>query len=150
MLKGEYRYGTDNLSEAFNIRKTVFGKEFNFLEEELFDDFELDSIHVLIYYKDIAIGTGRLYYSGESYKIGRIAVLKEYRKNGIGEFLVNMLIDKALLLGADEVIVHSQERAVDFYKKLGFHTIDNIPFKEFNIPHIKMIYYKKNNNKCKS
>ncbi len=58
----------------------------------------------------------------KQYQIRGMAILKNYQKNGIG---------KQLVLEAEKIIIQKQvnfiwfnarESAVDFYKKLGYHT----------------------------
>lgn len=68
------------------------------------------------------IGTGRLTPDG---KIGRMAVLREWRGRGVGEALLQALIDRARALGWTEVRLNAQVGAVDFYARYGF-----VPFGE--------------------
>lgn len=124
MICGRYYLGLERMEEIAPIRRKVFATELGFPEDILFDEADETAIHALAY-KDInrtiPVASGRLYKTEEGdYKIGRIAVVKEERKQGFGDFIVRMLVDKALMMGADRVIVGSQPHAIQFYEKIGF------------------------------
>ena len=70
--------------------------------------------------------------------IGRIAVLKKFRRKGIGTDLVEFFIDKATTMGLIEVELNAQTHALDFYEELGFERTGDI-FTEANMPHIRMV-----------
>lgn len=70
--------------------------------------------------------------------IGRVAVLKAYRKRGIGTALTKFLIARAAEEGFPRVIIHSQTHAVEFYARLGFSP-EGKEFMEAGIPHIRMV-----------
>jgi len=67
----------------------------------------------------------------------RMAVLKHYRRKGIGKemllFLDGVLKDKQV----KQVIIHAQLEVVPFYKLCGFNEL-GLPFQEAGIKHIKM------------
>jgi predicted GNAT family N-acyltransferase len=63
------------------------------------------------------IGTGRL---TPEHKIGRMAVLPEWRNRGVGDAMLQALIDKARELGWHEVSLHAQASAINFYARQGF------------------------------
>lgn len=128
MICGRYYLGLDHMEEIEPIRLEVFGTEQGFPKDIIIDETDETAIQAVVY-KDInrtiPVGTGRLYKisNGADYKIGRIAVKKEERGQGYGDFIVRMLVDKALLMGADRVLVGSQPQAIEFYKKIGFRPI---------------------------
>ncbi|TCK86783.1 putative GNAT family N-acyltransferase [Natranaerovirga hydrolytica] len=148
MLKGEYLFGTDDIQKCFTIRDKVFRQELNINHKDLFDPIDKESIHVLITFQNKPVATGRLFYNGTFYKMGRIAVLKEYRKNKIGEFLVTMMLDKAFSMGAKFVVVNAQESAIGFYKKLGFVINKENPVFELGLLHYEMMLEARE-SKCK-
>lgn len=71
------------------IRETVFIKEQGFENE--FDEIDSVAIHILVKKDKKAIATARLYLENNSYHIGRIAVLKEYRALKIGSKIIKTL-----------------------------------------------------------
>ncbi len=130
MICGKYYLGLDHMEEVALIWEEVFVTEQGFPRNVVFDDMDETAIHAVVY-KDsertIPIAAGRLYKTGEEdYKIGRIAVKKEERGQGFGDFIVRMLVDKALMMGADRVIISSQPHAVKFYETIGFRPTGEI------------------------
>jgi predicted GNAT family N-acyltransferase len=81
-----------------------------------------------------AIGTGRLEPTG---KIGRVAVLPQYRGTGVGSAIVRHLVTQATELGLTEVYLHAQTAALGFYERLGFRA-EGPEFDEVGIPHRRM------------
>ncbi len=140
MIQGKYLYYGDDLSEAFEIRKQVFVLEQGVSLEAEFDNYDDLAVHVIVYDKadnKNPVATGRVYHDGNNYKIGRIAVIKEERGKQYGDFVVRLLINKAFLSGADEIIINAQVSAIPFYAKIGFIAYGKI-FKEAGIDHISM------------
>jgi len=142
MICGRYYLGLDHMEEIEPIRREVFGAELGFPKNINFDEIDEIAIHAVVY-KDInrtiPVATGRLYKTGEGqdYKIGRIAVKKEERGQGFGDFIVRMLVDKGLMMGADRVIVGAQPHAIKFYEKIGFKRTGEC-YKEADIEHTVM------------
>lgn len=137
MVKGVYLNGEDDLSDAFDIRRKVFIEEQKVAEELEMDGMDAYAIHAVAYAEGKAVATGRIIYDGDTYKIGRVAVLKEERGKQYGDFIVRMLADRAFLHGAKEVLLGSQLHAVGFYEKIGFEPYGEV-FDDAGIPHIHM------------
>lgn len=123
--------------DAIMIRKVVFEDEQGFEEE--FDELdESDKVKHMVFYKDSEpIGTCRYYIEDNEYRIGRIAVIKEYRGKGIGEFIVRVAEDKVFEIGGRETVLSAQVRAKGFYEKIGYAEEGEIYMEEM-CPHIKM------------
>lgn len=142
MICGRYYLGLDHMEEIAPIRREVFGAEQGWSEEILFNEVDEAAIQAVVY-KDmdrtIPVGVGRLHKTenGEDFKIGRIAVKKEERGQGYGDFIVRMLVDKALMMGADRVLVGAQPHAVAFYQKIGFRPVGET-YVEAGIEHTVM------------
>ena len=117
------------------IRNKVFVEEQGVPPALEWDGLDEGSYHVLAYSPEGApIGTGRLLPDG---RIGRIAVLPEWRKKGVGRALLDLLLVIANKMGNDEVRLHAQTRAVAFYRKRGF-VRQGKEFMEAGIPHVTM------------
>ncbi len=75
------------------------------------------------------------------HQIGRMAVLKHYRKQGYGRQLIQAIIDYHL--NADKhpspLFLHAQLQALDFYKREGFIE-QGEEFLDAEIVHKTMIY----------
>lgn len=80
------------------------------------------------------VGTGRLLPDGH---IGRMAVRRPARGEGIGAAMLNALIDEALKRGDRAVMLNAQTQAEAFYARFGFER-DGEEFMEAGIPHIHM------------
>ncbi len=152
MICGRYYLGLDHMEEIAPIRREVFGLEQGWTDDILFDETDETAVQAVVY-KDInrtmPVGVGRLHKTGDGldYKIGRIAVKKEERGQGYGDFIVRMLVDKGLLMGADRVLVGAQPRAIEFYKKIGFRPVGEA-YVEAGIEHTVMEI--KQNTICKA
>lgn len=117
------------------VREPVFIIEQNVPIEEEWDALDPLCHHVIARdSNNKPIGTGRL---TPEHKIGRMAVLKEWRGKEVGAALLQTLIDKARELGWPEVSLNSQVSALGFYDKFGFVSYGE-EFEEAGIMHRKM------------
>ena len=115
------------------VRRRVFIIEQKISESEEWDDADENSSHVLAFSeKRDAVGTGRLEPTG---KIARLAVLGEYRGQGVGSAMLIRLVEEARQRDFDQVYLHAQTHALNFYKKFGFVSDEEI-FSEGGIPHV--------------
>lgn len=100
-----------------NVRYAVFVAEQNVPQDLEFDDQDPMSIHVVAFKNLVPIGTGRLASDG---KIGRMAVLKNFRKQGIGRKILLKLIQIGREKGIRKYYLSSQCHAIPFYEKMDF------------------------------
>ncbi len=117
------------------IRQKVFVEEQNVPQDEEWDGLDERAWHFLAV--DEAgryIGCARLLESGQ---IGRMAVLKDFRKSGIGGELLEEAVRKAESLGLTEVFLHAQTHAQYFYADHDF-LAEGDEFAEAGIAHITM------------
>lgn len=70
-------------------------------------------------------------------RIGRLAVLAEHRRYGVGRALMQACHAAALGEGLAEVWCHAQVAAVPFYRALGYAATGK-PFEEAGIEHVTM------------
>lgn len=120
--------------DAKFIRKQVFIIEQNIPEEEEWDDQDMISDHFVVYDQDQPIATARLL---QNNSVGRVAVLKAYRGQGIGRMIMLEIIRQAHQQDRTFLQLSSQVHAISFYEKLGF-SIQGDAYDECGIPHIKM------------
>jgi predicted GNAT family N-acyltransferase len=117
------------------VRETVFMWEQNVPEDLEWDGLDPDCTHVLACDEHgEAIGTGRITAQG---RIGRMAVLREWRNHGIGDLLLLALIDLARKRGLSRVTLASQTPAMGFYGRHGFRAFGDV-FEDAGIPHREM------------
>lgn len=81
------------------------------------------------------VATGRLLPDGH---IGRMAVRKSARGQGIGAQVLSALLDEAKRLGYRDLVLHAQTHALDFYRRFGFESRGE-EFNEAGVPHQQMI-----------
>ena len=119
------------------VRLAVFVQEQHVPQSLELDGLDATAVHFLALLEEYPVGTARLLPSGQ---IGRMAVLKRYRNQGIGGELLNATVSRALKLGYANIFLHAQVSAEDFYLRHGFQTISD-PFEEADILHQAMKYW---------
>jgi len=121
---------------CLKIRRKVFIEEQQIDEKIELDDDRVKAFNFIALYNDRYVGTARYRITDSGIKLERFAILKPYRKLGIGKSLVKYL--KKSLINESKVYLHAQKQVVDFYKKLGFKKTGKI-FYEAGVPHYKLI-----------
>ncbi len=119
-----------------SVRRIVFVIEQQVPEEMEIDEFDPLCFHVLAIdtTRRQPIGTARLLPDG---RIGRVAVLKEWRKRGVGLALMKSLIAQCRAEERKEVTLNAQIGTLEFYQKLGFVS-EGKEFEEAGILHRTM------------
>jgi predicted GNAT family N-acyltransferase len=117
------------------VRRAVFIEEQGITERDEWDESDPLCWHVLAVASNRdAVGTGRMDPAG---KIGRVAVLPQYRGTGVGAAIVGHLVGLAEAQGLAAVYLYAQSSALGFYERLGFQA-DGPEFDEVGIPHRRM------------
>jgi len=117
------------------VRERVFVEEQAVPADLEWDGLDADCVQAVAESAECdVIGTGRLHPGG---KIGRMAVLREWRGAGVGAGLLRVLMDEARSRGMEEVYLHAQTRVLGFYERLGF-VAEGEEFDEADIPHRAM------------
>jgi predicted GNAT family N-acyltransferase len=125
------------MAQAYAIRRLVFIEEQRVPEEIELDADDAIAVHALALEGADAVGCGRMVVHGGKVKIGRMAVLKQRRGEGIGALILAHLIDLARSRGIRKAILHAQLTAQGFYLKNGFTPLGEV-FKEAGIAHREM------------
>lgn len=121
--------------EASRIRFAVFVQEQRVPREMELDDLDPRCVHALAYATDgTAIATGRLLPDAH---IGRMAVLKAWRGQGIGGAILERLVEAARERGEREVALSAQTHALEFYARHGF-VAEGDTYLDAGIPHRMM------------
>ncbi|MFK2827064.1 GNAT family N-acetyltransferase [Bacillus sp. B190/17] len=131
----------EDLKKAFDIRKEIFVKEQGVPFEDEFDEFDTlngQCEHLLVYFNEQPVGTGRIRMVDGYGKLERICILQPYRKLGLGKIIIKALEEAAERNGVSKVKLHGQKQAEGFYNKLGYQTSSDL-FMEDGIPHILMV-----------
>lgn len=123
----------DSLREhAQDLRVEVFVVEQGVPIELEWDEGDEVSMHAVAFDAEgLPVATGRLLPDGH---IGRMAVRKSARGQGIGSRVLEALLAEARRLGYGRLVLHAQTHAIDFYRKHGFME-EGDEFLEAGIPH---------------
>lgn len=119
------------------IRIQVFVDEQNVPVEIEQDDRDPVCVHALARVDGQPVATGRIDIEAAG-KIGRIAVLKEFRRQRIGQAVMHSLEQIARENSLPSLFLNSQLSAKAFYESLGYTPVGN-HFMEANIEHVKMV-----------
>jgi predicted GNAT family N-acyltransferase len=128
-LRIEFVASKEQMEQALAIRRRVFIEE-----QQVPEDLEIDehdrpdawgktADHALAFLDDVPVATGRLLLdedTAHNAHIGRVAVLAERRKEGIGRALMGALQDRARILGYPGITLAAQLHALGFYGRLGY------------------------------
>jgi len=126
------------LHAAFNIRIAVFVEEQGVALEVELDEHDAYADHVLVYFDNQPVATGRVRIVNDTAKLERICVMPSHRKYGIGKAVVQALEEIAKEKGLRKAKLHGQTQAMPFYEKLGYISASD-EFMEEGIPHKLMI-----------
>jgi predicted GNAT family N-acyltransferase len=118
------------------VRCQVFVVEQQVPESLELDKNDVGCHHVLVSdSQGRPVGAGRIKADGH---IGRMAVLKDCRGQGIGAAMLDALLQYARAQGHASVFLYAQISAVPFYARCGFMESGE-PFMEAGIPHRPMV-----------
>ncbi len=109
------------------------------LKEE-FDTIDNTAVHTVGFINGSPAATGRIFPAEENgaYYLGRLAVLKDFRKGGTGSKMLAFLENEAAKRSASKIILHAQIQAQPFYEKNGY-IAEGEPFLDESTPHITMV-----------
>ncbi len=117
------------------VREQVFVAEQRVPRELEWDEWDERCEHaVACNSRGEAIGTARLLPDG---RIGRMAVLGEWRRRGVGAALLEALLEQARKRSMRHITLHAQAHAAGFYRRFGFNERGG-EFLEAGIPHVEM------------
>ena len=120
-----------------HVRRQVFIEEQGIDPAEEWDELDTDATFAIaVDANNHVIGTARLLSQG---KIGRLAVLREYRRQGVATALLRHLLDLAKQRGYERIALSAQQSVMEFYLKQGFEPVGP-PHVEVGIPHQNMQY----------
>ena len=127
------------LVQALAIRIRVFVQEQRVPAEIELDTDDQRAIHFIATISGRAVGTARVVLKHDNAKIGRMAVLKSYRRKSVGAALLKRAILTAKRLHARRIYLHAQVAVIGFYQRMGFRAVGR-GFDEAGIAHRKMLF----------
>ncbi|KAH9258263.1 hypothetical protein BASA81_003312 [Batrachochytrium salamandrivorans] len=120
-------------------RMEVFVKEQQIPVEIEFDSRDATAWHFAVTMSgkvEEVVGSARLLPDGH---IGRVCVLFQYRKLGVGRLVMEQALQRAKEAGHRSVVLESQTQAVEFYSSLGFKVNPSRGvFPVSGLPHVEM------------
>lgn len=130
-------------ADLMSIRTSVFMQEQNVSAADEWDGLDEQALHFLVVSTSgRPIGCARLLIETDNnrtrYHIGRVAILKSFRNQGIGHQLMQFVMayckNKAT---PNHIYLHAQTERRHFYETLGFKA-EGDEFMDAGIPHISM------------
>jgi len=122
--------------DIIKIRTSVFIDEQGFKDE--FDEIDKTCYHIVLYDSEKPVATCRYFKEGESFHIGRVAIIKEYRGKHLGKEIMQIAEKEIKATNAEQIEVSAQVRVKEFYKKVGYKEVGEIYLDEF-CEHIRMV-----------
>lgn len=122
---------------GFALRREVFVIEQNVPETEEIDEYDLTATHVVALSGGNVVGVLRLVFTPDFVKIGRVAVARNRRGQGIARDMMLFAMDHARGRGARHFHLGAQLDALAFYERLGFEAYGEV-FLDAGIEHRAM------------
>jgi predicted GNAT family N-acyltransferase len=121
------------------VRTPVFIEEQAVTPEFEWDELDAGAVHLLAVLQDFnsvsqPIACLRII---DYHKIGRMAVLKEFRGNGLGAMLLKAAVEICKLHKSKVITLSAQTHAIEFYGKAGFKVTSD-EYCDVHIPHLDM------------
>jgi predicted GNAT family N-acyltransferase len=131
--------GPSDVRAAFALRTAVFCGEQGVPPEMEIDEHDPEAQHLvaLLAEEQRVIGTLRLLAFGREAKIGRVAVVSEWRRRGVASRMLATALARARREGFEHARLAAQTVAVALYEQAGF-VVESEPFEEAGIEHVWM------------
>jgi predicted GNAT family N-acyltransferase len=129
----------DELEDVLALRHEVFCVEQGVPVPLERDEHDRRALHLVAVSERRIVGTCRLLGgpSQETWRLGRMAVARDWRGRGVGEAILGRAHTEAARAGARRVVLAAQLAAKGFYGRLGYVPWGE-PFEEAGIEHIAM------------
>ena len=116
------------------IRTPVFVEEQAVAPDFEWDELDASALHILALLDNQPIACLRII---DSCKIGRMAVLKEWRGMGLGTALLLEAVKICKTHGSKSIQLSAQTHAIGFYQQAGFK-VTSSEYCNVHIPHVDM------------
>lgn len=120
--------------EARRVRGKVLREPLGMGSEVEVFPFENESWQFIALKDGEVVGSALFHPRGREGRLYQMAVLEEYRGEGIGRALVEFVERTARARNIVTIFLHSRDYAVPFYTKCGYTPMGD-PFMEIGIPH---------------
>ena len=116
------------------VRQVVFVEEQDVAADFEWDQIDTTAIHLIAVLDSRPIACLRII---DCHKIGRMAVLKEWRGMGLGTLMLLEAINICKSHGSKNIHLSAQTHAIEFYRKAGFK-VTSVEYCDVHIPHVDM------------
>lgn len=106
---------------AFALRREVFMLEQGVSHADEYDDKDKDCTHIVSLREGELVATLRILWMTDYAKIGRFAVRKSLREQGIGSRLFATTLQRIRDAGQPQIGLEAQVDRIAFYERFGFH-----------------------------
>ncbi|MCP5019313.1 GNAT family N-acetyltransferase [Ketobacter alkanivorans] len=113
-------YDSDWYRQGCDLRRVVFMEEQGVSLADEFDGKDPDATHIVTVQNDEVVGVLRVLWLPEHAKIGRFAVRKDLRNEGIGSRLFHTALSFIDRKGVERVMLEAQIDRIEFYENFGF------------------------------
>lgn len=127
----------EELPILLEIRRVVFIVGQDVPEHLERDGRDGEALQFIAFKDETPIGTARVLVEDGTGKIGRVAVLEDQRRRGVGTELMRMILDDLRREGLHTAKLGAQTHALGFYQALGFEPYGP-EFLDAGIPHRSM------------
>ncbi|NJK40740.1 MAG: GNAT family N-acetyltransferase [Acaryochloridaceae cyanobacterium SU_2_1] len=130
----------DQASQIFKIRQQVFHQEQGIAADLDMDGEDDHAEQFIAYIQGQPVGIARMRAYGHQLtqaKIERVAVLPEFRGQGIGRAILEKMLAHARQQDFATALVYAQEASIPFYEQLGFCK-QGKTFIQAGIPHLAL------------
>jgi predicted GNAT family N-acyltransferase len=125
------------LAAALTLRERIFCGEQGVSFEADQDGRDPEATHIVAVDDGLVIGTCRLLFRGPVARLGRLAVERDRRGDGIGAELLAEADRIASEAGSESIALHAQTYALPLYERAGYTTYGPT-FVEEGIEHVAM------------
>ena len=125
------------MSAALDLRERVFAVEQGVDPAADRDGRDHEAVHLVAVEGDQVLGTCRLVFNGTRARLGRLAVLRSRRREGLGAALLAEADRQARAAGAQTIDLHAQMPARALYLRDGYIERGDV-FVEEGIEHVAM------------
>ncbi len=138
IVKNTNELSPKELIDILKARTAVFVVEQNCPYQEVDDD-DYNDLHVCLVEDNNLKAYTRIIDKGDHITFGRVLVVKQYRKDGLGKKIVAATIEEIKTRFPNQPIqIQAQAYLQKFYSKFGFKAISDV-YLEDNIPHLDML-----------
>jgi len=127
----------EEVAEALELRSRVFCGEQGVSFEADQDGRDAEAIHIVAVEEGAVIGTCRLLFRGQVARLGRLAVERDRRGDGIAAAILREADRIAVEAGSESIALHAQTYAMTLYEQAGYEQYGPT-FVEEGIEHVAM------------